>query len=131
MRQIRTIYYGTYTDYKNEIMNEEIFKRLKSFIIDQAGVEDDEVIPEAKLEDDLGVTGDDAVDLLLAYSKTFNVDVTKFMAADYFDAEGDPILPAILRMLIGKKKRKNKVLTVAHLEKGIMSGKLDEAVINS
>ena len=131
MRQIRTIYYGTYTDYKNEIMNEEIFKRLKSFIIDQACVEDDEVIPEAKLEDDLGVTGDDAVDLLLAYSKTFNVDVTKFMAADYFDAEGDPILPAILKMFIGKKKRKNKVLTVAHLEKGIMSGKLDEHVINS
>lgn len=112
-------------------MNEEIFKRLKSFIIDQAGVEDDDVIPEAKLEDDLGVTGDDAVDLLLAYSKTFNVDVTKFMAADYFDAEGDPILSAILRMSIGKKKRKNKVLTVAHLEKGIMFGKLDEAVINS
>lgn len=112
-------------------MNEEIFKRLKSFIIDKAGVENDDVIPEAKLEDDLGVTGDDAVDLLLAYSKSFNVDVKKFMAADYFDAEGDPILPAILRMFIGKKKRKNKALTVAHLEKGIMFGKLDEAVINS
>lgn len=131
MRQIKAIYYGTYTSYKTEIMNEDIFNRLKSFVVDQAGVEDDEVIPEAKLEDDLGVTGDDAVDLLLAYSKTFNVDVTKFMAADYFDGEGDPILPAIIRLFTGKKKGKNKVLTVAHLEKGILAGKLDETVINS
>jgi hypothetical protein len=112
-------------------MNEELFNRLKSFLVNQAGVEDHEVILEAKIENDLGVTGDDALDLLLAYSKAFNVDVTRFMAADYFDGEGDPILPAIIRMLTGKRKVKNKVLTVADLGKGILAGKLDEIVINS
>ena len=112
-------------------MNEELFNRLKAFVVDQAGVEDYEVIPEAKIEDDLGVTADDAIDFLLAYSKTFNVDVTRFMAADYFDGEGDVILPSIIRMFTGKKKVKNKVLTVAHLVKGILAGMLDETVINS
>jgi len=53
------------------------------------------------------------------------------MAADYFDGEGDFILPSIIRMFTGKRKGKNKVLTVAHLGKGILVGKLDETVINS
>jgi len=130
MMQIKAICYGTYTDCKTKIMNEELFNRLKSFLVKQAGVEDHEVILEAKIENDLGVTGDDALDLLLAYSKAFNVDVTRFMAADYFDGEGDPILPAIIRMFTGKRKVKNKVLTVADLGKGILAGKLDEIVIN-
>jgi acyl carrier protein len=112
-------------------MNDEIFDRLKAFVIKQAAVEDEEVTREAGIEEDLGVYGDDAVDLLIAYGKTFNVDVTKFMAADYFSAEGDPILPAIIRFLTGKKKKKNKILTVGHLEKGIIAGRLDEEVINS
>jgi len=49
------------------------------------------------------------------------------MAADYFDGEGDPILPAVIRIPTGKK---NKILTVGHLEKGILAGRLDEEVIN-
>ncbi|MDD2793077.1 MAG: DUF1493 family protein [Sediminibacterium sp.] len=112
-------------------MNEEIFIKLKEFIVEQAAVEETEVLHDAKIEDDLGITGDDAIDFLIAYGRNFNVDVTKFMAADYFDSEGDPILPAIIRWVTGKKKQKNKVLTVAHLEKGILAGKLDEEVINN
>lgn len=111
-------------------MNEEIFNKLKAFVVKQAGVNNEEVIPEAKIEDDLGVTGDDAVDLLIAYGKTFNVDMTKFMAADYFDGEGDSVLPAILRIFTRKKKKVNKVLTIAHLEKGIIAGRLDEEIMN-
>ncbi|MBC7688235.1 MAG: DUF1493 family protein [Aquabacterium sp.] len=112
-------------------MSEEIFDKLKTFVIKQAAVEDEEVTRNAGIEEDLGIYGDDAVDLLIAYGKTFNVDVTKFMAADYFSNEGDPILPAIIRFLTNKKKRKTKVLTVGHLEKGILAGRLDEEVINS
>jgi acyl carrier protein len=110
-------------------MSDEIFDKLKDFIIKEAAVEAEEVTKGASIENDLGVTGDDAVDFLIAYGKTFNVDVTKFMAADYFEGEGDPILPAIIRMFTGKKK--NKILTVGHLEKGIIAGRLDEEIINS
>ena len=112
-------------------MSDEIFDKLKAFVIKEAAVEDEEVTRDAKIENDLGLTGDDAMDFLIAYGKAFNVDVTKFMAADYFDAEGDPILPAVIRMFTGKEKRENKVLTVRHLEKGIHAGRLDEEVINS
>ena len=112
-------------------MSDEIFDKLKAFVVEQAAVEDEEVTRDAGIEEDLGIYGDDAVDLLIAYGKAFNVDVTKFMAADYFSAEGDPILPAIIRSLTNRKKRKAKVLTVGHLEKGIIAGRLDEEVINS
>ncbi len=112
-------------------MSSELFDKLKSFVIKQTGVEDAEVTRDTQVENDLGVTGDDAVDFLIAYSKAFNVEVTKFMAADYFDGEGDKILPAIIRTFTGKKKKTNKVLTIAHLEKGIFAGRLDEEVVNS
>ncbi len=111
-------------------MNEEILDKLKFFIIKQTSVKGEEVTRDAGIEEDLGIYGDDAVDLLTAYSKAFNVDVTRFMAADYFSDEGDPILPAIIRFLKNKKKRKAKILTVGHLEKGIIAGRLDEEVIN-
>ncbi len=112
-------------------MSEEIFNKLKSFVIKQSAVNDEEIIRATKIENDLGVTGDDAVEFIVAYGKAFNVDVTKFMAADYFEAEGDCILPAIIRFLTGRKRKPKKTLTVGHLEKGIVAGRLDEEVINS
>jgi acyl carrier protein len=112
-------------------MSDEIFDKLKDFIIKEAAVEAEEVTKGASIENDLGVTGDDAVDFLIAYGKAFNVNVTKFMAADYFNEEGDIILPALIGAITGKKKNKNKILTVGHLEKGIIAGRLDEEIINS
>lgn len=112
-------------------MNDEIFNKLKALVIEKTGVDDEEVTRGAAIEEDLGVSGDDAVELLVEYGKAFNVDVSQFMAADYFSAEGDPVLPAIIRVLTNKKKRKSKVLTVGHLEKGIIAGRLNEEVINS
>jgi acyl carrier protein len=112
-------------------MSEETFDRLKAFVIKEAVVEDEEVTREARIENDLGVTGDDAVDFMIAYGKAFNVDVTKFMAGDYFDGEGSEILLGLYRFLTGKKKKKNKLLTIGDLEKGIYAGRSDEEVINS
>jgi acyl carrier protein len=82
------------------------------------------------LEDDLGVSGDDAVEFIAAFGKEFNVDVSHFMAADYFEPEGDIILLSILRFLTGRKKQSKKILTVGHLEKAIVAGRLDEDVIS-
>jgi hypothetical protein len=48
------------------------------------------------------------------------------MAAEYFSPEGDVIWPAIIRLFTGRKKAKQKDLTVKHLEKAIIAGRLDE-----
>lgn len=118
------IYCGMYI---NTIKMDE---RLKKFILKESAVYDEEITPATRIEDDLGVSGADAVEFIVAYGKTFNVDVSKFMAADYFEPEGDTILPALIRMLTGKPKTKKKRLTVEHLERGIIAGRLDEDVIN-
>jgi len=108
-----------------------IFNNLKDFVIKQSYVDDEVITSETKIEDDLGVSGADAVEFIIAYGKEFNVDVTKFMAADYFSPDGDVILPALIRIFTCKAKPSRKILTVGHLEKGIIAGRLDEEVINS
>lgn len=112
-------------------MSDDIFNRLKAFVVKEAAVEEEEVTADASLENDLGVHGDDAVEFIVAFGKEFNVDVSSFMAAEYFSPEGDVILPAIIRLFTGKKKAKQKDLTIRHLEKAITAGRLDEEVINS
>ncbi|MDR2204930.1 MAG: DUF1493 family protein [Flavobacteriaceae bacterium] len=116
-----------------EVINgwKPITEKLKNFIIKEAVVDKAEVTREAGIESDLGIYGDDAYDFIIAFGKEFKVDVSHFMAADYFSPEGDFILPAIIRALTGRKKKKQKELTVGHLEKAVIAGRLDEEVINS
>src|SRR5262245_26242616 len=110
-------------------MNNEMFNKLKAFVVKQSAVDDEEITRDTEIEDHLGVTGDDAVDFMIAYSKAFGVDVTKFMAADYFGPERSVVLSGLIGGV--NQKRKRKTLTVGHLEKGIRAGRLDEEVINS
>ena len=112
-------------------MSTELFDKIKKFTVKQAGVNEIEVTEDAGIENDLGVSGDDALELIIAFGKEFNVDVSKFMAADYFSPEGDSILPAIIRMFTGKRHPKQKDLRIKHLEKAAITGILHEEVINN
>lgn len=112
-------------------MKNSVFDKLQKFVIEKSFVDDEIITRETRLQDDLGIYGDDAVEFIIAFAKEFNVDVSHFMAAEYFSPEGDIILPAIIRALTGRKKTKQNELTVGHLEKGILAGRLDEEIINS
>lgn len=112
-------------------MKDEVFAKLKKFVTTEAAVEGGEVTRDTQIEDDLGITGDDAIEFIIAYGKAFNVDVTKFMAANYFEGEGDRLFSAIIRLITGQKNKTKNKLTIKHLERGIIIGKLDEEVINS
>ena len=97
---------------------------LVDFIRDKSGVADSEPITaRTRLQDDLGVYGDDSTDLLLAYARAFHVDVSHFPAADYFDGEGLDVL-AWFRPV----KSRRKELTVGHLQRGIEAQRLDETI---
>jgi hypothetical protein len=113
-------------------MDNERFDKMKKFAVRQAALRyDDMVNPDTSLETDLGIYGDDAVEFIIAFGKEFKVDVTRFMAADYFKAEEDIILPAIIRFFTEKKKRKQKELKLKHLENVAIAGRLDEDGINN
>lgn len=103
-------------------MADRLFEKIQSFIVKQVGVDELEVTKDASLQNDLGVYGDDATDFFIAFGKEFHVNVSNFMAADYFKSEGID--------LFGIEKQK-KPFIVHHLEKAVIAGRLDEEVINS
>lgn len=54
---------------------EEIFDKLKELVVDQLGVEDDEVTMEASIQDDLGADSLDVVDLVMSVEEEFGVKI--------------------------------------------------------
>ena len=54
---------------------EEIFDKLKELVVDQLGVEEDEVTMEANMQDDLGADSLDLVDLVMSVEEEFGVKV--------------------------------------------------------
>ena len=58
-----------------EMAKEEIFDKLKELVVDQLGVEEDEVTMEATMQDDLGADSLDLVDLVMSVEEEFGVKV--------------------------------------------------------
>ena len=54
---------------------EEIFDKLKELVVDQLGVEEDEVTMEATMQDDPGADSLDLVDLVMSVEEEFGVKV--------------------------------------------------------
>ena len=54
---------------------EEIFDKLKELVVDQLGVDDDEVTTEATIQEDLGADSLDLVDLVMSVEEEFGVKV--------------------------------------------------------
>jgi acyl carrier protein len=52
-----------------------IEERVKDIIVEQLGVEEDEVSPEASFIDDLGADSLDTVELVMAFEEEFNIEI--------------------------------------------------------
>ncbi len=102
--------------------NENRFEELASFVAQQVGRYDVSITRATLIEDDLGVAGGDADDLIVAFSKRYNVDIADFNFAKYLYDE-----PGIFSL----ENRIVKPFTVGHLEKAIIAARLDDEVINS
>jgi len=105
------------------------FNDLKLFILDNTVVSENELTLNTSVQYDLILYGDDAIECLMKYSERYHVDLSNFMAADYFYGESEVFFSRLVEWLL--KKRRKKILTVRHLLKGIRVGKLDEKVITS
>ncbi len=54
---------------------EQIFDKVKEIIVDQLGVEEDEVTLEAAFIDDLGADSLDIVELIMALEEEFGLEI--------------------------------------------------------
>lgn len=95
---------------------------LYHFISQMTDCEISELDDTLRLEEDLGLYGDEAVDFMQKYAEKFNVDISLFPFYEYFSPEMDKISSFLKKMVIGLKK--NKTLTISDLKKGIIEKKL-------
>ena len=69
---------------------EPVADRVKKIIVDQLGVEEDLVTPEASFVDDLGADSLDTVELVMALEEEFGIDIPD-EDADKIKTVGDAI----------------------------------------
>jgi len=83
-----------------------------------------------RIELDLGITGDDAVDFLELFVDTFSVEVSGFNISHFFGGEGfDPIgISVLVRKILKrpKPKRSEHELTLGDLEQWVKFGNWKE-----
>ena len=56
-------------------MNQEIFEKVKTIVVDQLEVEKDAVTPEASFANDLGADSLDTVELVMALEEEFDIEI--------------------------------------------------------
>ena len=55
--------------------DQEIENKVKQIIVDELGVDENEVTPNARFIDDLGADSLDIVELVMEFEKEFNIDI--------------------------------------------------------
>ena len=57
------------------MISNSVDEKVKSIIVEQLGVEADEVTPEASFTDDLGADSLDIVELVMAFEEEFGIEI--------------------------------------------------------
>ncbi|WP_036003734.1 DUF1493 family protein [Paraburkholderia caribensis] len=114
---------------------QEVSAGLEAFIRKQVRLPAAKSInPADQLEDDYGVSGDDADDFMHEFGKRFNVQPGDFVLQRYFDLEGisGPLcfITHWLHKKMGIKKYPKERLTIAMLQRAIDLGAWDSQRLN-
>ncbi len=76
-------------------MSPSVYARLKKVIVDQLGVDDEEVTPEASFGDDLNAGQDEVMDLVTALEEEFGLEFPADEAARIFTRETSTVKDAL------------------------------------
>jgi acyl carrier protein len=60
---------------KNEMPDPEIENKVKQIIVDELGVDENEVTPNARFIDDLGADSLDTVELVMRFEEEFGIEI--------------------------------------------------------
>jgi len=58
-------------------LNEEIFEKIQTALVDALGVDDDEITPEATMVGDLGAESIDFLDIVFRLEKSFGIEIPR------------------------------------------------------
>ena len=60
----------------DDLINDEVYLRLKKIIVEQLGVKETEISPAANFADDLGADSLDIVEMIMAVEEEFDIQVS-------------------------------------------------------
>src|ERR1700694_684670 len=63
------------TEEQNEMADPEIENKVKQIIVDELGVDENEVTPNARFIDDLGADSLDTVELVMRFEEEFGIEI--------------------------------------------------------
>lgn len=108
-------------------MHSEIIKEIAALIPEIFHPKKGEITAELELEEDLGITGDDADEILIRFAEKFNVNLDRFNFNEYFLSEGADHLQTLKSWLFGSKIKKHgrKRLTIGDLTEAVKKGRLE------
>lgn len=98
---------------------------VAGFVAEQLSVRLERLSPQTRLVQDLGVDGDDLVELMDAYFARFGVDPAGFQLKAYGGPEGFDLIGALNPF--GKKEAPVKPLTLAMLTDAANAGRWPDA----
>jgi len=97
-------------------MSDDLSEKVRQFVSDFAGKPLERVMLPTRLEEDLGITGDDASDLIREFSARFAVDITGLEFHKHFGPEGVGCNPLwLIWPPAGMKDYRKYPVTVDHL----------------
>ena len=103
-----------------------ILNEIIGLVVSQTGTYKSKLNRSTKIEKDLGVTGDDALELMEAFIERFSVKHDGFELNKYFDEEGFDLLGLsyLIRRIKGEKRivKSNHELTIGDLEDWVKRG---------
>ncbi|MGN6087366.1 DUF1493 family protein [Trinickia sp.] len=113
-------------------MKDETWDRLEAFARKELGRPlfggQLNIQPASRLEDDLGLTGLDAVEFIDKWADTFHVQAGEFPYRRYFSPEGQQLLSSFLGLFSKRFRRPTLVpLTLGMLAEAMRRGRWDTA----
>lgn len=101
----------------------ESFEALYGFLSDEfPGKRFDDTSPDWRLEEDLGLYGDDADEFIARFSERFGIDISRFDIADHFRPEGEFVFYWLYHLFFKKRTRLSPSIT--DLKTALRIGKL-------
>lgn len=84
----------------------DYLEEIKVFFEENAGIKRSKIGLNSTMEKDLGITGDDADEIMANFFKKFNIDRSNFNSSLYFGEEGIDLLnlTRIINFFFNRKK---------------------------
>jgi acyl carrier protein len=96
---------------------------LIEFVSTELGVNPARLLPNTRLNHDLGVDGDDGLEFMAAFSQHFGVDISSFEASKYFGPEAGGNLFVWLWWFVTCSWPKFVPITLDDLQASILAGR--------